>query len=142
MFSKEEAKKLRQEFWTTFGQEFPRKWLLYNTKIKELSLKFTVNTKFAQVSINIESNDDFYREFYYEKLWSLETILKTEYISEIILEPEYRTETGKIISTVYVRLENVSIHKKESWPIIFEFLYQNMEQLELFFYEYIDFIKG
>ena len=34
MFNREESAKIRQEFWTSFGKSFPRKWLLYNTKIK------------------------------------------------------------------------------------------------------------
>ena len=33
MFNREESAKIRQEFWTSFGKSFPRKWLLYNTKI-------------------------------------------------------------------------------------------------------------
>ena len=142
MFSKEEAKKFRQEFWTTFGQEYPRKWLLYNTKIKELTLKFTVTSKFAQVGIEIESNDEFYKEYYYDKLWSLENILKTEFIPEIILDANYITESGKQVGCAYIRMNNVSIYNRNDWSAIFDFLYDNMEQLELFFYEYVDFIKG
>jgi hypothetical protein len=38
MFSKEELKKLSHEFWTNFGKEFPNKWVLYNTKIKDLQI--------------------------------------------------------------------------------------------------------
>ena len=38
MYSKEESARIRKEFWTRFGQTFPRKWLRYNTKIKDLSL--------------------------------------------------------------------------------------------------------
>lgn len=141
MFSKEESKALRQEFWTTFGQQYPRKWLLYNTKIKELSLKFTCNTKLAQVSIDVESKEELYREYYYDKLWSLENILKTEYLPNAILDPNYEIASGRVVSRVYVELQGVSIHDKQTWPRAFQFLYENMEQLELFFYEYAHFIK-
>ncbi|MGB5417276.1 MAG: DUF4268 domain-containing protein, partial [Algibacter sp.] len=40
MFSKEESKRIKQEFWTSFGKSFPRKWVLYDTKLKGLSFKF------------------------------------------------------------------------------------------------------
>lgn len=142
MFSKEEAKKIRQQFWTNFGEEYPRKWLLYNTKIKELSLKFTFTTKIAQVSIDIDSSDELIREYYYEKIWSLEKILKTEYIPEIILDPNYEIDFGKFISRAYIQLDGVCIHNKKTWEKTAEFLYDNMTQLELFFYEYEDFIKA
>lgn len=141
MFSKEESKALRQEFWTTFGQQYPRKWLLYNTKINELSLKFTCTTQIAQVSIDIESKDDFYKEYYYDKLWSLENILKTQYLPHAILNPNYEIAPGRWVSRVYVELEGVSIHNKQTWTTAFRFLYDNMEQLELFFYEFAHFIK-
>lgn len=141
MFNKEESKQLRQKFWTTFGQQYPRKWLLYNTKIKELVLKFTFNTQFAQVSIDIESKEDLYREYYYDKLWSLENILKTEYLPHAILDPDYEIAPGRIVSRVYVQLDGVSIHKESTWPAVFEFFYENMTQLEVFFLEFAHFIK-
>ncbi len=142
MFSKEEAKRIRQEFWTNFGQEYPRKWLLYNTKIKELSLKFTFTTKIAQVSLDIDTDDELIKEYYYEKIWSLEQILKTDFIPNIILDPTYEINYGKLISRAYIQLDNVSIHNKKTWPEVFEFLYENMNKLELFFYEYKDFIES
>ena len=37
MFSKQEAQELKKEFWIAFGKSFPRKWLLYDTKIKDFS---------------------------------------------------------------------------------------------------------
>lgn len=141
MFNKEESKQLRQQFWTTFGQQYPRKWLLYNTKIKELVLKFTFNTQFAQVSIDVESKEDLYREYYYDKLWSLEAILKTEYLPQAILDPAYEITPGRVVSRVYVQLDGVSIHKESTWPVVFEFFYENMTQLELFFLEFAHFIK-
>ncbi|WP_010520950.1 DUF4268 domain-containing protein [Aquimarina agarivorans] len=142
MFSKEDAKRIRQEFWTSFGQEYPRKWLLYNTKVKEISLKFTFTTKLAQVSIDIDADDALIQEYYYEKIWSLEQILKTEFIPNIILDPKYEVTAGKFVSRAYIQLNNVSIHNKKTWQEVYHFLYDNMTQLELFFYEYEDFIKG
>lgn len=53
MFSKEESRILRQEFWTGFGKSFPRKWILYNTKLKGLNLKFYFDTKTALVALDL-----------------------------------------------------------------------------------------
>ena len=54
MFSKEESRKLRQEFWTSFGKSFPKKWILYDTKIKGLSFKFHFDTKSALIALDLE----------------------------------------------------------------------------------------
>ena len=141
MFSKEESKRIRQEFWTSFGKAYPRKWLLYNTKIKDVSLKFTFTTKKAEVSIDIEPWDDLIREYYYDKLVSLKNLLTTDYIADIIYDPTYELDNGKIISRIYCQLHEVSIHNKNSWRQTMEFLYTQMDLLEAFFIEYKDFIK-
>ena len=68
MFSKEESARLRQEFWTSFGKSFPRKWLLYHTKIKDLFLKFYADRKTAAVMINIEMRDEFLHKANYNNV--------------------------------------------------------------------------
>lgn len=141
MFSREESKQIRQEFWTSFGKLYPQKWLLYNTKIKDVTLKFTFTTKKAQVSIDIEPNDEVFRTYYYEKIVSLRKILTSEYLENIIYNAEYQLENGKIIPRVYVELSDVSIHNKKNWDEVMKFLSVNMIQLETFFLEYKDFIQ-
>ncbi|WP_339649662.1 DUF4268 domain-containing protein [uncultured Salegentibacter sp.] len=141
MFSKAESKKLRQQFWTSFGIVFRRKWLLYNTGIKELELKFTFNKKFAQVSIDVIDEDPLIREYYFEKLLSLKKILTTEYLPDALFEEEYELPEGKIISRVYVQLDGVSIHNRNQWPEAMKFLNDNMEKMETFFVEYKDLFR-
>ncbi len=142
MFSKEESKKIRQEFWISFDEKHPRKWLLYNTKIKDFSLKFTFTTKKAQVSIDIESQDEIIKAYYYDKILSLKSILTTEYINDIIFDPEYVLDNYKVISRAYIELNNVSIHNKKTWDDVYSFLFYNMDRLESFFNEYRDFIES
>jgi hypothetical protein len=142
MFSKEESRLLRQEFWTSFGKSFPRKWILYNTKIKGLSFKFYFDTKKAYVTLDLEDDLD-NRVNCWEKLVALKTILHDEYLSEAIYEEEFYLDNGKEISRIYVPLEQkVSIHNKNTWRDTMEFLNQTMILFEAFFEEYRDIIKG
>ncbi len=141
MFSKTESKIIRQEFWTSFGKEYPRKWLLYNTKIKDVTLKFTFTTKKAQVSIDIEPYDKIIRAYYYEKIVSLKKNLTSEYIPDIIFNEYYELDNGKTISRVYIELTDVSIHNKTCWKETMKFLNEKMSQLEIFFLEYKDYIR-
>ncbi len=141
MFSKEESKKIRQEFWTSFGKHYPKKWVLYNTKIKDVTLKFTFTTKIAQVSVDIEPYDDLIKAYYYDKFMSLKTIIISEYLKDIIFDEHYELDSGKIISRVYVELQHVSIHNKKTWEQTMTFLNDNMLALEAFFIEYKDFIS-
>ncbi|WP_460218685.1 DUF4268 domain-containing protein [Psychroserpens sp. MEBiC05023] len=142
MFSKEESRQLRQEFWTSFGKSFPRKWILYNTKIKGFSFKFHFDTKIALVALDLE--DDLENRIkYWEKLQSLETILKEDYLSEVIYEEEYYLGNGKEISRIYLLLDKkASIHNKNTWQDVMIFFNETMHQFEAFFEEYRDILDA
>ncbi len=142
MFSKEESRLLRQEFWTSFGKSFPRKWLLYNTKIKGLSFKFYFDTKKAFVTLDLEDDLE-NRVNCWEKLVALKSILLDDYLPTAIYEEEYFLDNGKEISRIYVPLEQkVSIHNKNTWRDTMEFFNEKMNLFEAFFEEYRDVIKG
>ena len=141
MFSKAEAQIIKKEFWTAFAETYPRKWLLYDTKIKDVSFKFFVDNKKAQVMLDIEPKEDDKRVIYYEKLESLRNILLDEFIPNAVFEKNFHLETGKVISRVWVELTGISLYNKASWAAIFRFFNLQMDAFERFFYEYEDYIR-
>ena len=142
MFSKEEAALLRKSFWVSFGKSFPRKWIKYNTKIKDFSFKFFADNKKAMVMLDIEPLNPAKRELLYDQLLALKTILTNDYLPEVIFEKDCHLLNGKCISRISVTLdEKFSIYNKDTWGVAFHFFCEKMEQFELFFYEYQDFIK-
>lgn len=142
MFSKEEAAKLRKEFWTSFGKSFPRKWLLYNTKIKGVAFKFVADRKQAMVCFDFEHPDEVANELYFDQALSLKTILTSDFLPNAIFDDEYILANGKIIKRIYIPLEKkFSIHNKNTWRDCYEFFYDTMSQFELFFYEYEAILK-
>ncbi|WP_323789691.1 DUF4268 domain-containing protein [Psychroserpens sp.] len=141
MFSKEESRQLREEFWTSFGKSFPRKWILYDTKIKGFSFKFHFDTKSALIALDLE--DDLEKRINsWEKLLSLKSILKADYLPDVIFEEEYYLENGKEISRIYLPLEQkVSIHNKNSWREVMVFFNTTMDKFESFFTDFEDILK-
>jgi len=142
MFSKEESRKLRQEFWTSFGKSFPKKWILYDTKIKGVAFKFHFDTTAALIALDLE--DDLENRINcWEKLVALKSILKVEYLADAIYEEAYYLDNGKEISRIYLPLkQKVSIHNKNSWRDVMEFFNINMTLFEAFFEEYKEIIKS
>ncbi|WP_435412511.1 DUF4268 domain-containing protein [Psychroserpens mesophilus] len=141
MFSKEESRQLRQEFWTSFGKSFPRKWILYDTKIKGFSFKFHFDTKSALVALDLEDDLET-RINTWEKLLSLKTILKDDYLPDAIFEEEYYLDNGKEISRIYIPLEQkVSIHNKNTWQEVMVFFNTTMDKFETFFTDFEDILK-
>ncbi|WP_298946487.1 DUF4268 domain-containing protein [uncultured Polaribacter sp.] len=142
MFSKDEAAKLRKEFWTSFGKSFPRKWLLYNTKVKGLAFKFVADRKRAMVCLDLENPDELTNMLYYDQLLSLKTLLEAT-LPEVIFNDCYELDNGKIIRRIYVPFERkFSIHNKNTWRDCYEFFLATMPKFELFFHEYEAIIKN
>lgn len=141
MFSKEESRKLREEFWIAFGKSFPNKWILYKTKIKGLSFKFHFDLKSAMVSIDVDTDFE-QRIKIWDKLVALKSILIDEYLPDATYEDFYYLDNQKEISRIYVELQHVSIHNKNTWRETMEFLNRSMQQVERFFEEYKEFIDS
>lgn len=141
MFSKEESRKLREEFWIAFGKSYPKKWILYKTKTKGLYFKFHFDVKKAMVSMDIDGSLE-RRITLWEKLVTLKSILSNEFLPEVIYEEYFILDNEKEISRIYVDLDNVSIHNKNTWRETMEFLFDNMNSFENFFLEYRDIIDS
>ncbi len=141
MYSKEETQRLKREFWVTFAEKYPRKWMLYDTKIKDFSFKFFVDNKKAQVLIDIEHRSNEKRIAYFEKLEALKSILEEEFITDLVFEKDYVLENGKTISRIWVEKQGVGFSNRNNWNAIFDFYNEKMDALERFYLEYDEFIK-
>jgi len=141
MYSKQESQQLKREFWVAFAEKYSRKWVLYDTKIKDFSFKFYVDNKKAQVLIDIEHRNDDKRIAYFEKLEALKKILEEEFITDLVFEKNYTLESGKTISRIWVEKSGVGFSNRSNWDTIFNFFFEKMNALEMFYLEYDDFIK-
>ncbi|WPO77310.1 DUF4268 domain-containing protein [Flavobacterium sp. KACC 22761] len=141
MYSKEESQRMKREFWVAFAEKYPRKWVLYDTKIKDFSFKFYVDNKKAQVLIDIEHRSEEKRLAYFEKLEALKNILEEEFIKDLVFEKNYTLESGKTISRIWVEKQGIGFSNRNNWDAIFDFFNENMHALEMFYLEYDEFIK-
>jgi hypothetical protein len=142
MFSKSASAQLRKLFWISFGKFFPRKWVLYNTQIKDFSFKFVATQKQAMVCLDIESNDNLKNQLLFEQLVELKNILTEEYLPEVIFDEKYLLENGKIIHRIYVKHhQKFNIHNKNTWQPAYLFFNETMHQFEMFYNDFEDFIK-
>lgn len=142
MFSKAESRKLREDFWISFGKSFPRKWVLYHTKIRDFSFKFYFDKKKAMVMLDVEDQNIENRIKYWDKMISLKAILIDEFLPDAVFEEDCVLKNGKEISRIYLEKHHVSIHNKNTWQETMVFLNETMQQFEAFYYEYEDFIKA
>ena len=141
MYSKEENQRLKREFWIAFAEKYPKKWILYDTKIKDFSFKFYVDNTKAQVLIDIEHRNAEKRIAYFDKLKSLKNIIEEEFISGLVFEKDFVLESGKTISRIWIEKLDISVSNRNYWNEIFDFFSDKMNALESFYSEYDDYIK-
>ncbi len=149
MYSKEEAKTIRLEFWNSFQKYsaskrrqkgLPKKWMLEKTGIKALNLKFEVDRNAAFSGIVISTQNEAKRMALYEKIESIKTILSEQLTDEVFYDLVFLEDDGRETSRIYCLLQNVNIYQQNDWPEIHEFLFRTMIVFEETFLEFRDFI--
>ena len=141
MYSKAEMQSLKKEFWIAFSDKYPRKWLLYDTKIKDFSFNFDADNRQSQVMLDIEMKNEAKRLAYFEKLEALKSILEEDFIKGLSYERELTLENGKTISRISISMNDAGISNRGSWDRIFDFFHEHMNAFELFYFEFDEYIK-
>jgi hypothetical protein len=75
--------------------------------------------------------DEIFRNAYYEKIWSLEDILK-DFIGDFHKEEYFTLENGKVISRIWVEKHGVSVFNKNTWRKFLNFLLKKWMDLKGF----------
>ncbi len=150
MLTKEEEKQKRLQFWSEFDAHSvgkkkrlrkPVKWIMNNTGIKQLKLKFDFDETRAIVGFDVETRNLDKRIDVFGKLERLKTKLEKALKQSLIWELDHILPSGKSISRAYLELPDVSIYRQEDWPLVIDFFYKNMVIIEKLFEEYKDYLK-
>ena len=149
MFSKEEAKELRQLFWHKLenrtrrlpGQKGKKiRWIFDNTGIKGLDLRFDINREHAIVALEINHYNEERRLNLFEKLEACKNIFETQYGGALTWDYLYTKTEGKEVCRVYEEMAPADMYNQEQWPEIMRFLIDRMIRMEKAFEEVKDFL--
>jgi len=150
MYSREEAKKLRVEFWDQFreftnkrrkGKGRTGKWILDKTGINALNLRFHFDEVTALVGIDIETRNLDKRLEMFEKLESTRSQINKALGENATWELEYIRENEKSVSRIYTAIDGASILDRNSWNRVNMFFFDRMTALEDYFLEYKDYLR-
>lgn len=139
MYSREEAKQLKKEFWEGFGtycSQVPAlknrksKFMLYNTKMKGVELKFDATREGAFVILEINLKDEDARFERFEQFQQYKVIFENELKGELIWELCYIRELGEEVSRIYLHKGDIDIHRKVQWMEFYKYMSEKMLRLE------------
>ncbi len=141
MIDREEASRLRKEFWTAFGRYMTPvpssegmkiNWINYRTDVKDVYFRMDADSRGATIAITIEHNDADIRELYFEQFLELKTMLHTTLQEEWEWHPRLSMTEGKEIGKIYKQLPGVSIFNKDQWPDLISFFKPRIITLDRF----------
>lgn len=141
MYNREEASKLRKQFWTTFGQYLSPQlsaegmrvnWINYKTGMKDIYFRMDAVKKDISIAIELHHPDEGIRELFYEQFLELKTYFHSVMEEEWIWNKNYTLEAGKSISRIYQTKHGFTIFDQNQWPEIFQFLKPRIIKLDEF----------
>ncbi|MDO9153080.1 MAG: DUF4268 domain-containing protein [Paludibacter sp.] len=139
MYSKEELKLLKKEFWEGFGvycsltpalKNRKSKFMLYNTKLKGVELKFDATRSGAFVILEINHPAPEKRMELYEKFELYKSLIEKDFQDGLIWNYAYIRECGTEVSRIYTHKPEIDIHRRIEWIIFYKFMSDEMLKLE------------
>jgi hypothetical protein len=141
MFTREEASRIREEFWTAFGryvspilsaEGLSINWVNYHTRIKEVYFRMDAGKKSAVIAISMEHRDPEIRELYFEQFLQLKNLLHEILQEEWDWQLHVPGGDGRIISRISKEISGVSVFNKEDWPELISFFKPRIIALDAF----------
>jgi hypothetical protein len=149
MYSKEELIQLKKDFWEGFGifcENLPqfkhkkRHWILYNTKIKGLEMKFDATREGAFVILEFNHPNEAERLEMIAMLEKYKNIFDS-FFPNAVWEILYVKPCGTSVSRVYKQKKGMDIYRREQWAEFYPFLSKEMGRLEEAFTELKELFK-
>jgi hypothetical protein len=139
MYSKEELKQLKKEFWEGFGtycslvpalKRRKSKFMLYNTKMKGVELKFDATRTGASVILEINLSNPVLRIEKFEQFVRHKSTMEKQFPNGLIWNPSYIRECGTEVSRIYTEKKDIDLHRRIQWLEFYKFMTDEMIKLE------------
>lgn len=139
MYSKEELKQLKKEFWEGFGtycslvpalKRRKSKFMLYNTKMKGVELKFDATRSGASVILEINLSNTDQRLEKFEQFVLHKSTMEKQFLQGLIWNSKYIRECGTEVSRIYTEKTDIDLHRRIQWLEFYKFMTDEMIKLE------------
>lgn len=141
MYTKEQQSKLRQQFWTAFGQYMkpvpgingePVNWLNYKTGIRHVFFRMDAGKTGAIVAIELRHSNEAERMEYYQQFESLKKLLEQTSGYEWNWQAATTDDNGQTVSRISQSISHVTMLNEKDWPAIIAFLKPRIIALDVF----------
>lgn len=141
MYSRQEASRLRHEFWTIFGQYMSPilsaegekvNWLNYKTAERHINFRMHADNEKSIIAIELNHKDKDIQQIYFEQFIQFKNLFDDALHEEWIWQLHTYDDHGKIISRILKEKKGVNIFQKQEWPILISFFKPRIIALDEF----------
>ena len=141
MYTKQEASKQREAFWTAFGQYMRPvmsadglkiNWVNYKTGVPGIRFEMTADHTHAAIGVTLAHPDADIRLAHYEQLLSLKHVFEENIGEKWLWLPDDHDEYGRPLTRIKTMLTGVNIYRNEDWPRIITFFKTRLVALDDF----------
>lgn len=149
MYSKDELKNLKLEFWESFAafcevQPYLRGrkkiWTLYDTKVKGVELKFDATREGAFVILEVNHRGEEARLEMFERLTWYKDTLETDFPEGLTWDICF-VRDGKQVARIYTSKSGIDFHRRQDWGEFFSFMASQMYLLERNFMSIAEYLR-
>ena len=150
MYSKDELKNLKLEFWESFAafcevQPYLRGrkkiWTLYDTKVKGVELKFDATREGAFVILEVNHRGEEARLEMFERLTWYKDTLETDFPEGLTWDICFVRDTGKQVARIYTSKSGIDFPRRQDWGEFFSFMASQMYLLERNFMSIAEYLR-
>ncbi|QEK51613.1 DUF4268 domain-containing protein [Pedobacter aquae] len=147
MYTREEASRIKEEFWTSFGKYlaphqsvFGTKvnWVNYKTGVKDIYFRMQADKRTASICIAITHADLGLQEIFFEQFQEFKLILEQACQEEWDWQLHTQDDYGRTISRIGLEIHEVNVFNKQDWPAIISFFKPRLIALDDFWYDVKD----
>ncbi|MCR9013783.1 DUF4268 domain-containing protein [Aquiflexum gelatinilyticum] len=141
MYSAAESSKIRQDFWTTFGQYmkpvpsaqgYRINWQNYKTGVKDVYFRMKTERDFISIGIEICHRDDELQQLYFEQFVEFRKLLEAELEEPWDWQLHQFDDLGKVVSRIQKVKIGLNVFDQNDWPAIISFLKPRIIALNAF----------
>ncbi len=141
MYTRDQASKIKQQFWTSFGKYMAPvlsaegekiNWINYKTGIRHLNFKMDATKEEAYISIEIVHKVPAYAQKLFDQFVLLKSFLALNPSYNWQWEPAGQNGNPPTISRIITKLQPCNIFNEKDWPAIISFLKPGIIWLDKF----------
>ncbi|WP_343604778.1 DUF4268 domain-containing protein [Fluviicola sp.] len=147
MYTKEELRQLRTDFWNQFKVKMQKvkssngrrmNWLAYPSEVKDIYIRIDADGKGARLTFDIQGKDEGVRQILWEQLQELKVVLESEMGPEGVWIERASSSSVSEFNRIIWERNDLNFFKQEDHPEIQRFLADRLIHFDAFYQEFKD----